>query len=438
MSAALDRIAFRWAVAAWLRFSPASWTRLPIASDSPHVHAPGTNPDRILVTGDGACAGYGVATHELSLPGYLARSLSAITGRATDVDIMVTGNMTARKSLAAIDSVDLRRFDAIVLSVGAIEALAFRSVKQWRTDLELLLDRVDRNAAPTTITFTLAIPLFTAHRLFPTVLAQACDRHAARLNRATQELIATRATARYSELIATGPVALPTPHLYERWATSVAPDIAAELGIGTGNNPRDQAMVEAERQAALDNLNVLEADLRRDPVFSDLTARAREVFGTAFAAITLIDRHRQQITASSGLPTHDMARNESFCDVTIQRESHLAVEDTLLDPRYKDLRIVNTGPRVRFYAGYPIESPDGQRIGAMCVLDTAPRHFSEQDAVLLRLLAQETQKRLWDLSAGINESRQNAANEPHDTVAEFSMESRMRRLLIGREQSTSG
>lgn len=71
------------------------------------------------------------------------------------------------------------------------------------------------------------------------------------------------------------------------------------------------------------DLRVLEVDLRRDPVFADLTVRAREVFATTFAAITLIDRHRQQISSSSGLPTRDMARNASFCDVTVRRDSHL-------------------------------------------------------------------------------------------------------------------
>ncbi len=415
MLLALDRIVFGPAVATWLRFAPNSWRRLPIASDSPHVHGPGTNPDRILITGDGASAGRGVITHDLGLPGHLARSLSSITSRATDVDIVVTSDMTAKKCLAAIADLDLRRFDAIVLSVGAVEALAFASTRGWARDLTALLDRIERDAAPSTHTFVLSIPAFAPHRLFPPLLARACDRHVARLNRVTQSVLTDRTRARYVIVGETQSLESSGAHTYELWGASVAPHLAAELRVGIGPNPRDPVVVESERQAALDALELLELDIQRDPVLASLTARAREVFGTAYSAITLIDRHRQKIASSDGLPTFDIARSESFCNVTIQHESHLAVEDTLLDSRFMDQRMVNSGPQVRFYAGYPIESPDGHRLGTMCVLHTAPREFSATDAALLRLLAHETQTRLWELSEAFITARASTAEAEEPT-----------------------
>jgi len=52
-------------------------------------------------------------------------------------------------------------------------------------------------------------------------------------------------------------------------------------------------------------------------------------------------------------------------------------------------------PYNRFYAGFPIESQDGQRIGALCIIDGKPRVFTDSDAALLRDLAKQVQRVLW-------------------------------------------
>lgn len=40
-------------------------------------------------------------------------------------------------------------------------------------------------------------------------------------------------------------------------------------------------------------------------------------------------------------------------------------------------------PHIRFYAGAPIMSADGQRIGVFCIKDTKPREFSKEDEEVL-------------------------------------------------------
>jgi GAF domain-containing protein len=42
---------------------------------------------------------------------------------------------------------------------------------------------------------------------------------------------------------------------------------------------------------------------------------------------------------------------------------------------------------VAFYAGYPVESPSGEPIGALCVFDAKPRLRANVDEGLLRQLA---------------------------------------------------
>ena len=50
---------------------------------------------------------------------------------------------------------------------------------------------------------------------------------------------------------------------------------------------------------------------------------------------------------------------------------------------------------MRFFAGYPLEAPDGRRVGALCVVDTSPRSFSKPEEALLRALTLRVQVELW-------------------------------------------
>ena len=44
---------------------------------------------------------------------------------------------------------------------------------------------------------------------------------------------------------------------------------------------------------------------------------------------------------------------------------------------------------IRFYAGAPIRTPDGDAVGVFCLFDDEPRSFPERDRTLLSLLADE-------------------------------------------------
>jgi hypothetical protein len=357
------------------------------------VHAPGIDPDRILITGDGASAGRGVITHDLGLPGYLARSITVLTGRATDVDIVVTTQMTATTCFDAIAPLDLTRFDAILLSLGANEALAFTPIKQWRQDMRRLVDRLGNELTEGTGTVVLSIPFFAVNPYFPRPLAQVVDRHVQRLNAATQDLLADRPSVSFVLFAHGDPYEADGSHVYERWARNIAPKITEHLDSPGAGGSRSHVPEEVERQQALNDLGVL--DRPADPALERLTETAKRVFGTSIAAVTLIDSDAQRLLAATGIEPVDLPRDESFCDITIRRTAPFVIEDTVLDSRYADYSVVSGGPKVRFYAGYPIESPGGHRIGAFCVMDTEPRSFGPADLQALRGLAQRAEQVIW-------------------------------------------
>lgn len=393
----IDRIIAWPLLRLWLRYSRDSWNRLPIPHDSPQVHAPGSYADRILIAGDGVATGRGVLTHDLGLPGHLARAVSARTGRAADVDIAVSEDSTAASCRDELAGLELSRFDAILLSVGFIEALSFTPVTSWSRALTTLLDLVETQAAPSTRAYLLSIPEFGPRRQLPGYLARAVDRRVRLLNDATLSALAERADTRLIVVGHTDALERSGARTYEVWAESVAPQVAAHLAPHGHEkpHPRDEVLHESDRQASVDRFSALGHD--GDVVLDRLTSRAREVFDTSIAAITLIDGDRQRAVSTAGELEAEIPRGESFCDTTIRRAEPFAVEDASRDFRYSHFRSVLTGPRVRFYAGYPIESTDGQRVGALCIIDPKARDFTSDDSALLRLMALEAQKRLWEL-----------------------------------------
>lgn len=381
-------------IRAWLSTSPHSWERHVVATDSPHLHAPGTDPDRVLIVGDGAATGRGVRTHELGLPGHLARSLTALTGRATDVDIVVDGRMTARQGPAALVGVDLARFDAVVLSFGANEALALIDVDAWCADLSALLDDVAGRAPAATTTFVLAVPSFGSNPHFPARLGRVVDRNAVRLNAATRQLVADRSSMVFVPEAEGQAFEAESAPVYARWAAPIAQHISEMLDPVRPVAAKTVPLDEPARQRALERLERrLGAD--DDPELDDLTERARRLFGTTLAAVTLVRSDTQVMRSVAGAEPLTVPRPESFCDTTIRRTGHLVIEDATLDPRYADYSVVVDQPGIRFYAGYPIESPDGQRVGALCVMDQEARRFSTADATALRSLALAVQRHLF-------------------------------------------
>ena len=150
-------------------------------------------------------------------------------------------------------------------------------------------------------------------------------------------------------------------------------------------------MDEESRQQSVDALDL---DLGPDAELDLIIENARDLFGASGASVTFIDRDVQLTKAAIGMPSDPIPRSVSICNLTIQGAGVFVVEDTMSDPRFVD-SVWSDGERIRFYAGYPVESPGGQRVGALAVVDNRPRGFSDTDATLLRQLALRVQSVLW-------------------------------------------
>jgi len=143
---------------------------------------------------------------------------------------------------------------------------------------------------------------------------------------------------------------------------------------------------EAERLDALRQAAIL--DTPPEAALDALARLATIVCQTPIALITLVDEQRAWFEAKAGLDVPESPRNISFCG-HVDDNDLFVVKDALADDRFADNPLVNSPPRVRFYAGVPIRMPNQQTIGTLCVLDVVPRELDEDQIAALRGLGQQ-------------------------------------------------
>lgn len=141
---------------------------------------------------------------------------------------------------------------------------------------------------------------------------------------------------------------------------------------------------EQSRLAALRRLAIL--DTPPEKAFDRIVALAARLLNAPIAAISLVDTNREWLKAAVGTPHHELPREHAFCARTICGDSAFIVPDAMLDARFRSNPQV-TDDAIRFYAGVPLVSTEGMRVGALCVKDTVPRSLSPQEQQTLVDLA---------------------------------------------------
>lgn len=363
---------------------------VPRPTDAPRASATGIDPDRILLFGNGAAVGWGVQSHDLALPGHLARKLSAHTGRGVDIDAHPDPAITMRSAARHLPTKGLERYDAIVIVIGVSDALRLTSLGRWKQGLLELLDVIDANAHETAEIVFVGIHRPSSITAVSVKESGLVDRHAARLDLVTRQICDARSGTHFiapPEL----PVGTAGSDRFALWAEDhaavLAPLLDRHVGRGpaTRQNP-NQAQSDRIRLEAIRALGLLDSPPEKR--FDDITERTRNLLGTAGAAFSIVDADRLFNKSFSGVGRTEVPLRGAMCAVTIQSGRPFIVPDVWQDDRFV------THPAVRFYAGHPVETPDGIRIGALCVTDPEPRSADSVDLVLLRELALSVQREL--------------------------------------------
>lgn len=148
-----------------------------------------------------------------------------------------------------------------------------------------------------------------------------------------------------------------------------------------------KGIADPDRLAALDSYAIL--DTAPEAGFDHIVVLARALGAAPVALVSLVAEDRQWFKARSGFPACETDLDASICMHVLGRRDLLVIPDLTRDARTRTNPLVTGEPHLRFYAGAPLVTPEGQGLGALCIVDTAarPEGLSEEQVECLGALA---------------------------------------------------
>lgn len=145
---------------------------------------------------------------------------------------------------------------------------------------------------------------------------------------------------------------------------------------------------ESIRASLLEEYAIVDTPAERE--FDDVVEFAAELCETPTGLVSLVTGERQWFKARFGLEVSETPRSSSFCAIAMLDHEIMVIPDATRDPRFAGNPLVTGEPRIRFYAGAPLISPEGVPLGSLCVIDYVPRDgLTPLQAKGLQVLAEQ-------------------------------------------------
>ncbi len=144
---------------------------------------------------------------------------------------------------------------------------------------------------------------------------------------------------------------------------------------------------EIDRLSTVLSYNLLDTPPEAD--LDELAELISLVCGTPIAIISLIDDKRQWYKAKVGVDNSEVPIEDSFCQYTMLDSSILEIPDARVDERVKNKPAAKGNSGLRFYAGIPLQAPNGHNIGTVCVASPLTDKLSDTQQKAFRLLARQ-------------------------------------------------
>ncbi len=143
---------------------------------------------------------------------------------------------------------------------------------------------------------------------------------------------------------------------------------------------------EKERLQKLYSYDIL--DTPGEITFDKIAFLAAQIFNTPIAQISFVDDDRVFFkTNISPLKATEIDRKDSFCSTAILNDEVTLFEDLREIPSQQKNPFVTMDNGIRFYAGAPLKTKEGLKLGTVCVLDVEPRKVTTKQLQMLETLS---------------------------------------------------
>jgi signal transduction histidine kinase len=146
-----------------------------------------------------------------------------------------------------------------------------------------------------------------------------------------------------------------------------------------------QSIHEEQRLSELYRYSIL--DTPSESAFDELAKLAAFICTTPISFVSLVDTDRMWFKAKVGLSVDEIPRTDGFGFSAILGEEFRMISDAQADETLSSHPLFASDPKIRFYAGVPLVTPRGFRIGTLCVADTRPRTLTAEQSAALATLA---------------------------------------------------
>ncbi len=369
------------------------------------LHRSGPRPYRVLMYGGGVLEGRGLRDHNLGLPGRVADQLASRSGRGVDLDVVAAADATARVALQGLRGLRLARYDAVVVMLGEHSAEARVPEAKWEMQFaglaQLLLNETAKIAP-----IALWDSAHVSHPLGVEWRSRSVFEAATRLSAMTEQMCALTSRIHYRELSA--PIRQPefasrfAPATYEEWADDIVTPLYLRLVEAQGRITADSTDSpeairmrpddERLRQRALESLLLKPGP---DALMEAVVRQARLMFGAARASINIVDGPVLWQKATTAPIAQRYPREMTVCNHVIEQDGLVLINDTQQEPRLAANPYFSGPDAIRFYAGFPLRSWDGYRVGVLCIMDHEPRQMRPSELRPLRDFAGRVEQELW-------------------------------------------
>jgi hypothetical protein len=369
------------------------------------IRRSGTDPYRILLFGGGVLRGLGLRDHELGLPGRIADELCDRRSRGVRLDVVVEPHPTSPSALAGLAGLRLRRYDAVIVVLGEQDSAPLAAA-QWRGALVGLTKLLMTETCPSAGLF-LYDSTRAAVSTSPVQLTHRSSAATERLVLVAEEVCAIAQRVRFAEfapsVLPADPVSGFVDGTYRDWAAWIVDRLEPALSAvdrsadeDTPRRFRSRVQDERLRQRAVDALRLHLGD--RDEYLDREVRQAKLMYQTELAALNIVDRDTVWTRATAGPNVRAVERAQSFCTIGVQSDGLLLINDTWQDPRTQGNPLTEGPGGVRFYAGFPVHTWDGYRVGMVCIAGTTPRTLRPRELDGLRDVAARIEQSLWRLA----------------------------------------